>query len=188
MSSKEKVERANQLANSRNWPSALEAYSELAQDGDVFAQTQIAAMHYRGKGTARNLLEAEKWYRSAAESGDRYARFVLARFLIDERRELEAFDLLLQLSELPYLPACYWLSRLYSRGERVKKNAQLASYYLQYSGEHGHIWARRELALQKLLGKMGLNKVFSGCVDFVRVAIDGYSLAGSNPDDERLLS
>ena len=42
----------------------------------------MAAMYCTGAGVVRNLEEAIKWYRRAAEQGDRYAQYNLGVMLL----------------------------------------------------------------------------------------------------------
>jgi hypothetical protein len=69
--------------SARNAESASEAYAQgrqaeaaalwrlLAEGGDLPAQLQLAQLYERGDGVLQNFVEAERWYRSAAEPFDR---------------------------------------------------------------------------------------------------------------------
>ncbi len=54
----------------KDYQTAARLYRELAEQGDVEAQTKIGQMYYRGMGVPENYAEAAKWYRKAAEQGD----------------------------------------------------------------------------------------------------------------------
>jgi TPR repeat protein len=49
-------------------------YRKAAEQGDTEAQLQLGAMYQRGKGFAKNSIEAAKWFRLAAEAGNKHAQ------------------------------------------------------------------------------------------------------------------
>lgn len=50
---------------------------ELARQGNVDAQFNLAVCYYEGDGVPQNYVEAAKWYGAAADRGDRQAQFNL---------------------------------------------------------------------------------------------------------------
>lgn len=53
----------------RNHPEALRFYLRAANAGDASAANAVGLMHELGRGVARNLSAAKKWYARAAELG-----------------------------------------------------------------------------------------------------------------------
>ena len=50
---------------------AAQWYRKAADQGDSLGQLRLASFYSQGKGVAKNLKEAEKWYlRSASYDGD----------------------------------------------------------------------------------------------------------------------
>jgi TPR repeat protein len=60
-----------------NYEAAFTAYRKAAEQGDVDAQFNLAAMYDEGKGVPQDYKQAVNWYRKAAEQGDAYAQFNL---------------------------------------------------------------------------------------------------------------
>ena len=52
----------------------LERTRALAEQGNAFAQSNLAFMYYTGTGVPRDAAEAVRWYRLAAEQGDARAQ------------------------------------------------------------------------------------------------------------------
>jgi hypothetical protein len=57
-------------------------WRELAEGGDVDAQTSLAGMYLTGSGVERDFRLAAKWYRPAAERGDAIAQLNLGDLYI----------------------------------------------------------------------------------------------------------
>lgn len=65
-------------------PGLAQADSRLlaqARRGDAVAAEMLAAQYETGAGMPRNLSEAARWYRQAAEAGSRNAQFAIGQFL-----------------------------------------------------------------------------------------------------------
>ncbi len=52
-----------------DYTTAFRELRSLAEQGDVAAQNNLAAMYERGEGVQQDYVEAVKWYRKAAEQG-----------------------------------------------------------------------------------------------------------------------
>ena len=50
---------------------------ERAERGDAEAQYDLALAYYKGEGVAKDLEEAVKWFRKAADQGDALALWAL---------------------------------------------------------------------------------------------------------------
>ena len=55
-------------------PPALRSYFKKAQEGDSAAMRMLGVMYYNGLNVPRNEQEGLKWYRKAAESGNKTAQ------------------------------------------------------------------------------------------------------------------
>ncbi len=62
---------AAKLHRAGDTAAAIAIWLPLAKAGDVNAAYNLAVIHQYGDGVAKNLPEALKWYRVAAEKGDR---------------------------------------------------------------------------------------------------------------------
>lgn len=65
---------AAKLHRSGNTAAAMVIWVPLAKGGDVNAAYNLAVIHDYGDGVAKNQAEALKWYRLAAERGDRVSQ------------------------------------------------------------------------------------------------------------------
>jgi tetratricopeptide (TPR) repeat protein len=63
------------------WPVALELYKKAAEQGDAYAQNAYGWQLFTGDHTTRNLEEAIRWFRSAADKGDANAKVNLEQAL-----------------------------------------------------------------------------------------------------------
>ena len=60
-----------------DFSAALSEWEPLAEAGDPYAQFYLGLMHYDGIGISQDLLEAEKWFRMAADQGHAPAQISL---------------------------------------------------------------------------------------------------------------
>lgn len=74
---------------------AFQQFSQLAKDGDIDAQLNLAIMYKKGLGVPKDELQSAKWYFKAAEQGDSQAQLNLgAMFAHGEgviKDELQAY-------------------------------------------------------------------------------------------------
>ncbi len=61
-----------------DYPTALEEWLPLAEQGDAAAQFSLGFMYELGMGITQDNAEAVKWYRLAAEQGHAYGQATLA--------------------------------------------------------------------------------------------------------------
>lgn len=69
-----------------DYATALREMTPLAGQGDANAQHALGVMYDNGKGVEKNLTEAMKWYRKAAEQGNENALNNL-----NEKRDFELY-------------------------------------------------------------------------------------------------
>lgn len=60
-----------------DYAGAIQEWRPLAEAGDEQAQYYLGFVHYKGIGVSRDLSEAEKWFRMAAEQGHAFAQLSL---------------------------------------------------------------------------------------------------------------
>jgi TPR repeat protein len=63
-----------------DYPTAFRLMKPLAEQGDAYAQYNLALFYSNGQGVPQDYAEAAKWYRKAAEQGDDDAQYNLALF------------------------------------------------------------------------------------------------------------
>lgn len=67
-----------------NYDVAAKLYVALAKQGEVSAQTNLGWMYNNGKGVTKDIKEAIKWYRLAADQGNPVAQNSLGSVYLDE--------------------------------------------------------------------------------------------------------
>src|SRR5271154_478504 len=67
------LQRALEMYQSKTFPTALRAFTEAANAGNVEAMMYAGTMNAAGEGTATNYHAALTWFRKAADTGDAQA-------------------------------------------------------------------------------------------------------------------
>ena len=67
----------------REYPEAFKIWLSLAEQGNMAAAFNVAAMLHEGLGVEQDSAQAAAWYRRAAEKGDLQAQFALGLMLAD---------------------------------------------------------------------------------------------------------
>jgi uncharacterized protein len=108
----------------------------LARAGDDVAQLSVGVDYENGTNAARrDVIEAAKWYRQAALSGNMEAQFLLAKLVSKGVPGLETsvedgFKLLQSAAEKGYAPAQNELGLKFQKGQGVNANpAEAARWY-----------------------------------------------------------
>ena len=73
-----KIAMAMEAYNQQDYPTALELFKSLAQDGNHIAQAMTGIMYASGQGTSANPEEAVKWYAASAHGGNTVGQSMLA--------------------------------------------------------------------------------------------------------------
>jgi TPR repeat protein len=129
----------------QNMPEAVQWYRKAAARGDADAEKKLIALlprgtaddlyelaqrYAEGKGVAKDLTEATKWYRQAAESGSIYAESSLAEIYYTGvgtvKDPVEAAKWYHKLAERGDPGALFRLGGMYENGEGVPKDMTVA--------------------------------------------------------------
>jgi uncharacterized protein len=164
------------------------AYSlPLAEQGEVDAQLYVGWMLHTGKGVTKNLREAEEWYRRAIAANSVRAEFNLGSLFWNSRdfpRALEWFE---RAGADGFGPALYHLGRMYRHGVGVAASPAKAREYVERAARLGHIYARRDLALEMVTGARGISQIPRGFLRLCGVVWLGYKTAYRDIWDDALL-
>lgn len=125
-----------------NYAKALEIWGPLAEGGDSVAQYSLGKLlENGGKGVARDVAEAAKWYRRSANQGVSAAENNLGLMYAQgrgvPRNVVQAAQLWHSAAEKNHVIAQFNLGLAYFRGEGVKKNQQTAIRWLRRAGDLG---------------------------------------------------
>ena len=105
-----------------------------AQNGNAEAQYNLALAYENGNGMTKDLSEAVKWYRKAAEQGHAGAQ-----------KKLKTAELLLN-AQNGNAEAQYKLAQAYEKGSGVTKDLTEAMAWYHKAAEQGHAEAQYKLA------------------------------------------
>lgn len=123
----------------------------LAERGSSTSMVHIGDAHMFGLGTKVDPLEAEKWYRRAADRGSVFGHYDLATLYLTTNRIHEAREGLEFSAARNYAPALNQLGRMYLSGVGAEKDLEKARTYLERASAAGHISG--EAGLARLLMK-----------------------------------
>jgi TPR repeat protein len=112
------IQKANTAYNAKDYKTAFELYTILAEKGDAAAQTSLAFMHQKSQGCEVNEERTLELYTKAAEANQPYALFNLAILYENgiggvEHDQFKAHDLHLKAAEREVPPAQYVRSFLF---------------------------------------------------------------------------
>lgn len=122
---------------------ALNAQSAAGGYGD--AVLAMGWFYLRGVGVARDLAEAERWYRASARQGDVRAMFSLGQIATIQRDYTGAHTWFSRASAKGHQRSWYWLGRLYWRGQGVAPDRKEARRLFQLAAGHKVVEAQRAL-------------------------------------------
>jgi hypothetical protein len=131
---------------------AVKWYRLAAEHGHAWAQFDLGACYYNGRGVPKDERESVKWYRLAAEQGHAHAQANLGYcykhgvgVAKDEREAVKWFR---PAADQGRAGAQFNLGQCYQRGAGVAKDEREAIKWFQLAAEQGHSDA--VTALQRL--------------------------------------
>jgi hypothetical protein len=134
-----------------------DALLKAAEQGNIKAQYEIAAMYYQGEGVPKDYAKAAEWYKKAAEHGYETAQHNLAGMYYkgdgvpkDFKKAAEWFE---KAGKQGHVEAQYNLAVMYSRGEGMPKDYQKAAELYKKAAAQGHAEAQYQLACMYSNGK-----------------------------------
>lgn len=129
-----------------------------AQAGDARAQERLAEAHYLGRGAPRDLSEAERWFRLAAEQGRAGAQHRIAGlYLYGEGRPAdftEAARWFRMAAENGYGTSQYMLGTLLAEGRGVPRDMTEARMWFERAAAQGVQPAQQRLHDMSNLGRI----------------------------------
>ena len=107
--------------------------TELAEQGDAKAQTELGKCYYNGKNVAKDYAEAFKWFQKAADNGYAEGQYRLGRMYnygegINKNKEI-AVKLYRQAAQQGYPYAQKALGLCFEEGTGIDENQDSAKYW-----------------------------------------------------------
>ena len=177
---------ASNLFEQGKYEEALTRYLVLAEAGSTTAQVFVGWMYHEGRGIRKDLDEAQRWYSKAADAGSPVGQFYLGMLYWIEKKYRKAFEWLEKSASQGYSPAIYRLGTFYDLGEGGNLDKDNAYRCYEQAAEMGHLAAQKEMAVSMIKGYRGLLRIPQGVFMFARSLCKALTLAGSDPDSDRI--
>lgn len=158
---------------------------KLARAGDDVAALSVAADYENGTNDARkDTVEAAKWYRQAALSGNMEAQFLLSKLIAKGTPGLpvnaaDGIKLLQSAADKGYAPAQNELGLRYQKGTGVAASSAEAAKWYQKASEQNHVPAYVNLGLILVKGD-GLPQDLPKALELFQKAADAGDSWGIN--------
>jgi len=157
-------------------------YLALAESGSIWSMATVGNMLKNGKGTARDLAQAEKWYRCAYEAGSDYGLIWLGHLYQELKQYKTAQEVLRTEVQRGLVPAMVRVASSYRSSPDWSQRRAEALALLQRGSAAGDLSARRYLAVGMARGWFGLRqipdgirRVFSTAEDMANLVMDEMS-------------
>jgi TPR repeat protein len=142
---KDQVPQAFKLVQTRP-AEGLALCERLANAGSATAMVYAGIIYRDGLGRPPDSIEAEKWFRMAADKGTVSAYHFLGCLYGRLNRLQESREAFAIAGAKDYGPALNLLGRIYASGHGVEKNIPRAIQYFERASEVGHLGGRILLA------------------------------------------
>lgn len=124
----------------RDFPTALEIFRPLADQGRADAQNVLAGMYFAGYGVPPDLPFSQELYRKAAQQGNASAQYNLGRMYLDAQGVARDYQVAAEwfhkAAGQGQADALEALARLYQRGNGVPQDLVIAFALLTVKGRN----------------------------------------------------
>lgn len=151
--------RAGQVAYKRkDYAAALPHFRAAAEAGEVAAMRRVGFMIMNGLGTSEPKMNAEGWFRKAAQAGDHSSEFNLALlyYVHAKPRDCDASVSWLKKASAEVPQAGFELGQLYITGDCVPKDRAKSAAWRHRAAQLGHVESQLLLSLMYARGDGGL--------------------------------
>jgi TPR repeat protein len=122
----------------KDYASAIEELSPLAQEGNVDAQVVLAKMYMLGQGVPKDADLAEKWFRAASDKGNAEAEFFLGAMFLLPAKDIQQGLKWLRLSAEQGTPEAQLLVGMaYLKGTDLPRDLVQADMWLHLAAANG---------------------------------------------------
>ena len=159
---------------------------DFAKSGSESHMTFVGELYSRGEGVAQSSIEAEKWFKKAAESENVYGLYAYGRFLAVSGDNQRAYSVLNNPKLKEFGPALFRIGHLVKEGNIAAKGDDFELLF-EKAAKCGHliskalslkIHAKRE---PSFLRKMSL------WLNYFGVSIKTIIISFRRPSDDRVL-
>ncbi|MCL2075475.1 MAG: sel1 repeat family protein [Betaproteobacteria bacterium] len=135
---------------------SLPELTQMAEAGDVRAQTDLGFMYAEGQGVPQDFQEAANWFRKAADKGYVVAQFSLGSMYDNGegvRQDLrQALNWYQKAAEQGFPPAQFNLGLMYENGDGVRQDIVLAYAFfsLAAAGDENDAIVARGIVIERM--------------------------------------
>lgn len=174
------------LLGDKRYRDAFERCRTYAQEGSVSCKNLLAWMYQNGIGVSPDLDRARELFVSTANTGSLVGKFYLGKLESVGGRYEEALRWFEQAAQEDYAPAIYRLGRAHKLGRGVPVDRTKARSLFERASRLGHLFARREVALDMIKGSYGFAQIPKGLIEFASTVWTGARIASHDFRDDRL--
>jgi TPR repeat protein len=166
--------------------SGLEQLEHLAKSGSALSMYFIGETYLAGQGVPQDLERGMKWLRQAADAGSIEASYQIARthWSLDEMDK--AINELNELSSRGFSPAMYNLAQIYHSEDYGFNSLQKSQKFYRMAALHGHIIAKKDLAILMITGTFGNINRLRGFFIWIALLAPALALMIRYPESDRL--
>jgi len=126
----------------KDFKEAARCYQLSADQGNAFAQFNIAWCYQNGEGVPKDISKAIQYYQKSSDQGNAYAQYILAwcyqygeGVLKDKSKSIQLFQ---KSADQGHSLAQFNLAWCYQNGEGVEKDISKANQLFQKAADQGH--------------------------------------------------
>jgi len=168
------------------YDAARAALEQLVSQGEQQALLYLGWMHERGLGGPVDEVQAAACYRSLCDRGDPVACYHAASLKFRRSDIGGALDLYVRAADAGHPSAAYWASAIYSGGRGHARDPVRATRYLAKAAEHGHAFARRDLAKQRMHESGPIHSRILAAFQYSCAVLKGFTIIAKDADDPRV--
>lgn len=129
------------LDTAGNYDSAFPYCKASAENDNIYAQTLIGSMYFRGKGTPQSYEQAAYWFQKVAKQGDVNAQAIVGSMYSQGKgvpqNNAQASDWFQKVARQVNLNPMVVVGDMYLSGQWVGQNNEQAAYWYQMAAEQG---------------------------------------------------
>ena len=140
---------------SKKWYSkAFEGFMKQVEEGDTKAMAEIGHIYRKGNSVvAKDIDQAEKYYRMGAEKGNNYCQLCLGKLLREKGQKEEALKWLILSAENGQLQSAFLVGQMYENGEGAPMDMTKAIEWYTKSANTENYYSREARNALKRIGQ-----------------------------------
>jgi hypothetical protein len=147
---------------SDNPEGAFAIYSELAEQGSIYAMIELGNCYGKGHGTLADFDMAYEWHNRAIEYGSWFATLNYADVLFEHEYFDECEKELEDGIASEFMPAFFWLAWYRIQRNKSRSTFRAVRPLLERAASEGHLAAKHYFAAYMAMGRFGFMEMRTG--------------------------